>query len=241
MSRQGRYQVRQALRSAPVVIRRILILVAFTAANANGFEANKLPASCVLPAGLARAIESSSSGDGYGAAGAWFAEQHQTKCASAAFKISVRLDPKSWQSFYNLGVLGIEAHDAGSAEQNLRQSLQLKPDLAPAHDALGSVLAEAGKRSEAEVEFKKALQSAPDSVSALDHLAQLLSDEGRYSAAIAYWDRLLAIEPGKLDVQVAVAVAYSNNGDAQRAITMLVSLLKRHPELDQAHFDLGTI
>jgi len=216
------------------IVPAILLPLGFLAAA-------QMPPACKGPQELERAIQTNPSAAAYDGLGAWFGGRHQLSCAVAAFESAVHLDAHSWEAQYNLALALIEQHNTAAAAQHLSLALRAKPDLLPARNAFGTVLLDAGKLPEAEGEFHAALKLDANNVYALDHLAQVLSAQRRYVAAITYWDKALAIQPGDANMQVALAVAYSQNGDAKRAIEILKATIKAQPNVALAHFNLATI
>src|SRR6185437_5455182 len=61
-------------------------------------------AGCNGPTALDQMIASNPSSGAYEALGTWFAKRRQFSCAISAFESALRLDPKSWQSHYDLGI-----------------------------------------------------------------------------------------------------------------------------------------
>ena len=207
----------------------------------GSLAAGQVPAACKGPAELDRAIQAKPSVAAYDALGAWFGERHQIGCAVGAFESAVRMDPRSWEAQYNLALALLQQHKSSQAAEHLILAVRAKPELLPAHNALGTVLLDAGNLSDAEREFREVLKLDAKNVYALDHLAQLLSSEHRYVAAISYWNQALAIQPSDAGLEIAMAVAHSQNGDPKKAIEILKELIKAQPSVALAHFNLATI
>ena len=72
-------------------------------------------------------------------------------------------------------------------------------------------------------------------------MAEVLAAQKLYSAAIGYWDKALSLEPGNVDSGIARAIALSENGDQDAATASLQQIVKTHPDLPVAHFNLGTV
>lgn len=198
-------------------------------------------APCHGPVGLERAIRAKPSAATYDALGAWFAGHNQISCAVAAFESAVQIDSKFWEAHHNLALAHIAQRAYPAAIQHLSLALREKPDLLPARNALGTVLLETEKLGPAETEFREVIKLDPNNVYALDRLAHILSAQGRYVAAITFWNKAVAVEPADADMQIAVAVAHSQNGDEKRAIEILKALTKAQPNVALAHFNLATI
>lgn len=213
------------------------ILLFATAASCSSAGAS---ADCALPQGL----QSHGSLDSFAvwdSAGTWFAQRKDLRCATEAYNRALQLRPQSWRTLYDLGVVEVAQKRYTSAVVHLRRAVDLKPDSADARDALGTVLKESGQLGEAEKQFREILKGDPNSVDALNHLAEILAAQKLYSAAIGYWDKALSLEPGNIDAGIARAIALSENGDQNVAISSLQQIVRAHPDLSVAHFNLGTV
>ena len=184
--------------------------------------------------------------------GVWFAQKGDLNCAVAAFKQALRLEPRSAEAHFDLGLVRQSQQQPAAAISEFRLALQYDPALLQAHCALGSSLTEP---TEAEAEFRKALAVNPQLVCALDGMAQVLVKERRYDAAIDYWRKALRIQPDAPDLQLALATATYKAAKARQAnglppldgagvadaIRLLTDLLKSLPEMTAAYFALGNI
>lgn len=212
----------------------------------------QLPDACKLPATAAKAPPGTPPARVYDAEGAWFAEKGDLKCSVAAFEQALRLEPRSAEAHFDLGLVRQRQKQSASAIKEFQLALQYDPGLLQARCALGSALSDPVN---AEAEFRKALEVNPNLVCALDGLAQVLLDGGRYEAALAYWRQALRIQPDDVDLQIALATATYKAAKARQAaglpaadgaevadaIQLFVKLLKSHPDMTAAHFTLGNI
>jgi tetratricopeptide (TPR) repeat protein len=78
---------------------------------------------CHGPTALEKTISEHPSAAAYDALSAHFASQSRFSCAISAFKAAIRLDPDSWQGYYNLGVAMLTSGDAQQAAQQLKTAL----------------------------------------------------------------------------------------------------------------------
>jgi tetratricopeptide (TPR) repeat protein len=212
----------------------------------------QLPDTCKPPAGAMHAPSGTSQAKVFDAVGVWFAQKADFSCAVAAFKQALRLEPRSAESHFDLGLVRQSQQQLPAAINEFRLALQYDPALLQAHCALGSSLS---GPAEAEAEFRKALAKDPQLLCALDGLAQALVQQRRYDAAIEYWRHALEIQPGATDLQLAVATATYKAAKAREAnglpaldgagvadaIRLLADLLKGHPDMTDAYFSLGNI
>jgi tetratricopeptide (TPR) repeat protein len=212
----------------------------------------QLPDACKLPASAAKAPAGTRPARVYDAEGAWFAEKGDLKCAVAAFEQALRLEPRSAEAHFDLGLVRQRQEQSANAINEFRLALRYDPGLVQARCALGSALADP---AEAESEFRKALELNPNLVCAFDGLAQVLLNGGRYEAALAYWRQALRIQPDDVDLQLALATGTYKAAKARQAagipaadgagvadaIQLFAELLKSHPEMTAAFFTLGNI
>lgn len=212
----------------------------------------QLPDGCKLPASVMPVPGKGFSASAYDSVGTWFAEKGDLKCAAAAFKEALRVDPQSAEAHFDLGLVRQRQQNGAAATTEFQLALKYNPKLLPARCALGSVLTDS---SQAEAEFRKALAINPKAVCALDGLAQSLLDQRRYDAALVYWRQALQIQPDAVDMQLSLATAtYQAAKDREAAglepsegisvadaIRLFTDLLKSHPDLTTAHFTLGNI
>ncbi len=174
------------------------------------------------------------------------------KCSVAAFEEALRLEPRSAEAHFDLGLVRQSLQQNDAAMREFQLALQYDPTLLQARCALGSVLPDP---ADAEAEFRKALAANPRLVCALDGLAQVLLSRGRYDAALDYWRQAVRLQPDAPDLQLALAtatykVAKARQGDGLAlldgstvadAIRLLTELLGKHPGMTAAHFTLGSI
>jgi tetratricopeptide (TPR) repeat protein len=214
--------------------------------------AAQLPDTCKPPASAAHPPAGTPPARVYDAEGVWFAEKGDLKCAAAAFKQALRLDPRLAEAHFDLGLVRQSQQQLVTAISEFRLALQYDPALLQAHCALGSSLDDP---AEAEAEFRKALAVNPQLVCALDGIAQVLAKERRYDAAMDYWRQALRVQPDAPDLQIALATATYKSAKARQtdglpaldgagvadAIRLLSDLLKSHPDITSAYFTLGNI
>ena len=212
----------------------------------------QLPDTCKPPASAAQAPAGTPPAQVLDAVGVWFAQKGDLNCAVAAFKQALRLEPRSAEAHFDLGLVRQSQQQPAAAISEFRLALEYDPALLQAHCAIGSSLSEP---TEAESEFRKALAVDPQLVCALDGMAQVLVKERRYDAALDFWRQALRIQPDAPDMQLALATATYKSATARKAnglpaldgadvadaIRLLTDLTKTNPDMTDAHFALGNI
>jgi tetratricopeptide (TPR) repeat protein len=164
------------------------------------------------------------------------------EAAAAEYKKAIALDPQSFQARMRYGALLQKRGALSAATAFHRAMLESDPDITAGHYLLGITLARQGKSAEAVEELRKELELAPESPNALSALARLLSSDSNPLvrdgvAAVAIAERLAAIardDPATLD---AIAMAYAEFGDFDRALgyqTRAVQLLRTSGQREQA-------
>lgn len=88
-----------------------------------------------------------------------------------------------------------------------------------------------------EAEYKKDTTD----ISVILNLANLLNDSGQYTKAIEYYDRYLKYNPKNADVWVDRGVCYYQMHDLHSAKSSMLEGLKKQPEHQIAHLNLGIV
>jgi len=112
--------------------------------------------SCKGPASLEQALASHPTAGAYNALGAFFATKHRFSCAIPAFESAVRLDQKSSESHYNLGIALLASGNPQRAVQELQTASGLKPNSIQILLALGSALSDLNRNDEAIEKYRAA-------------------------------------------------------------------------------------
>jgi Tfp pilus assembly protein PilF len=119
------------------------------------------------------------------AVAALYFEGGQIDQAIAEYSDSIRLDPRSARSQYNLGIaLGVRGR-RDEAVSAFEAALAIDPDYAPAHNNLGAMLQLLGRVEPALQHYRRAVALRPDHVEAQVNLGLLLSSLGRLDEAAA--------------------------------------------------------
>jgi len=148
--------------------------------------------------------------------------------AIAEFRQSLRLNPDSAPTHYNLGfALSARGHrdEAISAFQD---ALRIDPDYAQAHNNLGALLQIGGQQDAALEHYRRAAALRPDNVESHTNLGQLLSIRGRPAEAAAQFSDALALRPDNVQALAGLAWIRATASDASlRNGVEAVSLAER--------------
>jgi Tfp pilus assembly protein PilF len=115
--------------------------------------------------------------------------------ATAELRESLKLNPESAPTHYNLGLALIAQRQFDEATLELEEAVRLAPDYADAHNNLGAVLHFAGRLDEAERHYRLAATHRTDNAEAENNLARLLLQRGRREEAVTHFRNALAIDP----------------------------------------------
>jgi len=148
---------------------------------------------CEGPADLEKAIATAPSVDAYNALGAYFAKRGEMSCAMMSFEKALRLNPRSWETRYNLALALMESGHWEQANRELKQLVLEKPAAVNSHNALATTFLELGQPDAAVEEFKKVLAVDPRSVHALYNLGRALMAQRRFAAAVSYLKQAVAL------------------------------------------------
>lgn len=180
----------------------------------------------------------------YNTLGVLYAQADRIACAVPAFEASLALDRQNWEAHYNLALALLRKGNRARAVRELQTAIQRKPDSAAAHFALGSVRQADRKLEEAAQEFNAVLTIDPYFVPASLSLGQVLMAQGKPAAAIVCLEQALDLSPPPEQaetLQVARALAYIQNGEADKAVSLLKDFVTAHPGSANAHLNLGLL
>ena len=133
--------------------------------------------------------------------------------AAAQFRESLRLNPRSATTHYNLGVALSALHQGRDAAQEFAEAVRLDPNNAEAHNNLGALLHAFGALDAARTEYERALALRPDNVEARNNLGRLLLLQGDTAPAIAAFRKALELRPDWPDALTGLAWALATTPD----------------------------
>ena len=122
--------------------------------------------------------------------------------AIAEFRRSLRLNPASAPTQYNLGFALSARGRRDEAIAAFQEALRIDPDYAQAHNNLGALLQISGQPDAALEHYQRAVALRPDNVESRANLGQLLSIRGRVAEAVAQFAEALSL---RSDYSLALA------------------------------------
>src|SRR6266436_3259072 len=223
--------------------------------NRNGNPASGisaiLPKSCTDQnhpsekiAALIEGIHDHPTAGAYNTLGVLYGQNDRSSCAILAFRAALKLESQNWEAHYNLALALLKTGDRTGAKKELQAAIQQKPDSVSSHFGLGTLLQSDNRLDEAAEEFKTALNIDPQFVAASLKLSQVLTGEGKLTAAIVCLEDALKQSPPadqEEALQASLGLAYAENGDPNKGLETLKSLVAKQPNSADAHFSLGLL
>ena len=154
--------------------------------------------------------------------------------AISYFQEALRVDPDHVVALDNLGAAYRQLQDWDEARKTLERALKVKPDDAEANYSLGMVFAQTDDSERAYQFLRKALQVRPDYPEALNNLGILYLRTQRIDDAVASFEECIRVAPAFSRCYMDLAQVYALEGAPQKARTVLLQLLKQHPDHAQA-------
>jgi len=151
--------------------------------------------------------------------------------AQSHLEAAYRLEPKSAEVNYVLGVYSSQLNKTEEAQSYWKKTLELYPQHVSALLALSSMLLRDKKPAEAQRYLNRAMEAEPSSWRVHALLAEALFMQGSTEEAIARAERALELGHARAaTVAPLLARAFAERGDTDKAIGILHDYLKEHPE-----------
>jgi len=154
--------------------------------------------------------------------------------AISYFEEALRLDPDHMVALDNLGSVYRQLQNWDEARKILVRALKVKPDDPEANYGLGMVFAQTDDSERAYEFLRKALQYRPGYPEALNNLGILYLRSQRPDDAVASFEECIQVAPAFSRCYMDLAQVYTLEGMPQKARTVLLLLLKQHPDHVQA-------
>ncbi len=143
-------------------------------------------------------------------------------------------------SYYKLAYLANLRHEKERAITLLQRALELNDQLIAAHQALGSLYEQTGAYAKAVQSYERGLQIEPDHAILLNNLGWIkLVHMQDPATAYVYIRKAASLMPNDPDVRDSLAWWYYQNGDIERAVLELRTLIQAHPTRALYQFHTG--
>ncbi|MGB0712197.1 MAG: tetratricopeptide repeat protein [Gammaproteobacteria bacterium] len=146
------------------------------------------------------------------------------------------LKPGNWRYHLNLGSAQCSAGKPAIAVRTYHVALRLRPDEPDIHFNLGNAYAEMGLLAEAEAAFEQVTDTRPSDTRAWLHLARIQLARNRYGCAAFSSEEALALDRANSEARLILSQANLALGNAPGALNALNALVRKHPDLDDAHW-----
>jgi Tfp pilus assembly protein PilF len=148
------------------------------------------------------------------------------------FRGSLKLNPDSAPTHYNLGLALSMLRDYGEAMREFEAAVRLDPNHAEAHNNLGALLHVARRFDEAAEHYRRAISLRPENAEAHTNLGRLLMLQGMSAEAVAAFERALVLQPDAASALQGLAWVRATAADASlRRPGQAVALAERARQL----------
>ncbi|MGC1450123.1 MAG: FG-GAP-like repeat-containing protein [Candidatus Sulfotelmatobacter sp.] len=152
----------------------------------------------------------------------------------ACFQQALRLNPHHLLSLDNLGNAYRAEKRWEDARKVLEHALEFAPQDPEANYSLGMVFAQADDTAQAYEHLQRALKARPVYPEALNNLGILYLVTQRRDEAVASFEQCIRVAPAFEQAYLNLARVYALEGARDKARSVLLDLLKQHPDHPQA-------
>jgi len=161
--------------------------------------------------------------------------------AISDFKRALEIDPAHPIALLNLGNAYRQKKDWQAAKDTLSRAVELSPEEPEANYGLGMVYAQLNDTERAYQYLTKALVLRPVYPEALNNLGILYLRTRRPGDAIHSFEESIRLAPSYDQSYLNLAKVYVIEGEREKARSILLDLLKQHPDHAQAKEALGQL
>jgi tetratricopeptide (TPR) repeat protein len=165
----------------------------------------------------------------------------RTDHAILCFQEALRSSPDHLIALSNLGNAYRLQKNWGEARKTFERALEASPSDPEANYGLGMVFAQADDPERAYEYLQKALKSRPAYPEALNNLGILYLRTQRRDEAVASFEECIRLAPAFDQSYLNLARVYAVEGAPEKARTILLELLKQHPDHAQAQSMLAQL
>ncbi len=154
----------------------------------------------------------------------------RTADAIPYFQEALKLNPDHLIALENLGNAYRQQRSWGDARRVLERAVVVGPEDPEANYSLGMVFAQLNDTDRAYEYLQRALRARPGYPEALNNLGVLYLRTGRRDEAVASFEECLRVAPAFDQSYLNLARVYAVEGAPDKARSVLLDLLKRHPD-----------
>ena len=157
------------------------------------------------------------------------------------FERALELSPDHVVAMVNVGNAFRQKKDWQEAREVLERAVAASPGDPDANYSLGMVFAQLDDRDRARQYLERALNSRPSYPEALNNLGILYLRTGQRDRAVASFEKSILVAPSFDQSYINLARLYALEGDRAKARSVLLDLLKIHPDHIQAQKALSEL
>ncbi|HLZ42078.1 MAG TPA: FG-GAP-like repeat-containing protein [Candidatus Sulfotelmatobacter sp.] len=152
----------------------------------------------------------------------------------AKFQQALKLNPNHLLSLVNLGNAYRAEKNWDAAQKVLQLAVEISPGDPEANYALAMVFAQENDSASAYEHLQRALKARPNYPEALNNLGVLYLRTDRRDDAVATFEHCIQVAPAFDQAYLNLARVYALEGTRDQARSVLLELLKQHPDHAQA-------
>ena len=168
-------------------------------------------------------------------------QKGRTEEAITVYRELIRLAPKAYPAYMNLGLLYQNSRRLKEAEEAFRKASALEPANALPLSQLATVYADEHRWAEAKTAALAALKRDPKSAAAHFALGGCLIAAGRLQAAEEQFRLAARYSPGNARAQFNLGIVLAREKRYPQALAALGKALELDPKLVEAHVSMGVI
>ena len=161
--------------------------------------------------------------------------------AKIIFSKILKIEPKYFKAYINIGVICIKQNTLHEAEKNFQKAIEINPNFELAYFNLGTVQEKLGKINEAEKNFKKAINLKPNYVEAHTNLGILLIGIGKFYEAENILKEAIEIKPDLSEAYYNLGLTQSLQNKDDLAIESYKKAVKLNPGFKEAYANLNKL
>jgi tetratricopeptide (TPR) repeat protein/peroxiredoxin len=167
--------------------------------------------------------------------------ENHTDEAIRCFREAVRLSPDHLIALNNLGNAYRLQKNWDAARRTFERALEVSPSDPDANYGVGMVFAQADDTAHAYEYLQRALEFRPDYPEALNNLGILYLRTQRRDEAVASFEECIRVAPAFDQSYLNLARVYAVEGAPDKARTVLLELLRQHPDHARAQSMLAQL
>jgi len=164
----------------------------------------------------------------------------KTKESIRAYKKSIKIDKKCFQSYYSLGILYTDKREFDNAIESYMNAIEVNKDSAEAHNNLAN-LYNSLNDSRAEKHYQKTIELVPDEIFPRLNMSNYFLKIKEYQKAITVLNELVSADKGSKEVYNNLGIAYKGLDDNTKASDMFKKAIEIDPEFTLAKNNLNSL